>query len=218
MQQRLFFSDFYSAKKLGGDEQAGGEADRKWVPEKNDSPINFMNIASHGSSMGGGYVPAVGGANGDSSNSSVSSNGRSNMNTPTDLDANLTYKMLDNDPLLLQRRYNLGRELSHREMAKPFIRVEMTAKVRDIKAYIKQKKKRECDSLAVCTPAIASDGYSKKSLSQVKDLYPYSFELFVFYNQAMVHLDDEKTLKSICKDLWTCDGPLDVYYCAKDGF
>jgi len=101
-------------------------------------------------------------------------------------------------------------------MTKPFIRVEMTAKVKDIKAYIKHKKQLECNSLAVCTPAIASDGFSKKSLSLVKDCYPYAFELFVYHENLMIHLDDETTLKYICKSLWSWEGPLDIYYCAKE--
>ena len=123
---------------------------------------------------------------------------------------------ITNDPKLIQSRFKASKEVSEAPLTKPFIRVDVSAKVKDIKQYLKQKKQLESISLSIILHGESSDGSTKMNLSRIKDTYSYEYNIFIFHKNLLIHLENETTLKDICKRFWGWEGPLDLFFCPRD--
>jgi hypothetical protein len=123
---------------------------------------------------------------------------------------------LHRDPILLAERFKLAKDVAQSVLSKPYVKVEISTTIAHIKQYLVSKKEKEDISLSVVTVRKDSDGLRKCNLSAIPRLYPFDFDFFVYHQGLMLHLEEETTLRTICKSMWDWAGPLDIYFRPRD--
>ena len=127
------------------------------------------------------------------------------------------------DPAVNSRN-NLSKQVASSELRKSYLSSPMQASIKDIKNFLKIKKEKEDISQAQLktfntlnnTTAFANN--QTVNLSAIPGTFHFQYELFVYHKNQLRYLDDTDTLKSICREMWEWDSPLNLFfYCTMVG-